>query len=259
MHLPSCSSLLCESRQTNEKTEQPDPKPVPPSRQPAPSLELCISNSTHVLITKLFQAYASEWKHSAVFQSKVEKKLSHTFNTKRNANLSEIKISHFKIHDDFDPQFSEVTPLPAVKDEFLWDFQLKFRGHIYFQISTTINFTWPVVNSLEVNVHVIIKSIYGRLRICYTNLANGKSWFSFVNDPVLEIQINPLVGKSQYNIGNLPQIQELINEMILSKIRKMTYPNRKTLKIPMSQSRKHKLSTELDISSIQRDSTRSAA
>lgn len=187
MHIPSCSSILNESRVTNEKTEQLKFKPIPTSLQPASSLELAIPNTTHVLLTKLFQAYASEWKHSSVFQSKIEKKLCHSLNTKRNANLSAITISHFKIHDDFDPQFSEVTPLPAVKDEFLWDFQLKFRGHIYFQISTTINFTWPVVNSLEVNVHVIIKSIYGRLRICYTNLANGKSWFSFVNDPVIDL------------------------------------------------------------------------
>lgn len=65
------------------------------------------------------------------------------------------------------------------------------------------------------------------------------------------------MGKSQYNIGNLPQIQELINEMIMSKIRKMTYPNRKTLKIPMSQNSKHKLPRELDISSIRRESPRS--
>lgn len=67
-------------------------------------------NTTDLLVTKLFNAYFSEWKSNLVFKKKVIKILNLSLNSKRNPKLQQINVSDFKIDDNFEINFSDVCP-----------------------------------------------------------------------------------------------------------------------------------------------------
>jgi hypothetical protein len=59
--------------------------------------------------------------------------------------------------------------------------------------------------------------------------------FSFIGEPSMNIEIEPVVGRSQYNLGSLPSVSDIIREFLAFKIRQMTFPNTEKLQIPMAR------------------------
>lgn len=45
-----------------------------------------------------------------------------------------------------------------------------------------------------------IKEIKGKIRLCFAELRQGKSWFSFVGEPNVSLEIQPLIGKHEYPV-----------------------------------------------------------
>jgi len=67
----------------------------------------------------------------------------------------------------------------------------------------------------------------------------------------VNLEIDPKIGKSKFSINNIPgvknslkffinfsKLKDMISDLILKKFQKMTYPNRKQLKIPMTGPKK---------------------
>jgi hypothetical protein len=68
----------------------------------------------------------------------------------------------------------------------------------------------------------------------------GKSWISFIGAPALTINIDPSFGESKMNLKKIPFVEETFRQLIFFTLRKMTYPNKNTMKIPMTYRNKDK-------------------
>lgn len=60
--------------------------------------------------------------------------------------------------------------------------------------------------------------------------------FAFIGEPTMSVELDPVVGKSQYNLTSLPSVSDIIREFLAFKIRRMTYPNKEKLRVPMADS-----------------------
>jgi len=87
---------------------------------------------------------------------------------------------------------------------------------------------------IPITAKILIKTFNGRIRICFVPSELGRSWFSFVGEPTLNMVIDPLIGENQYAISSIPQASSLITELITKKLKKMTYPYRKEIDLPMA-------------------------
>lgn len=52
----------------------------------------------------------------------------------------------------------------------------------------------------------MIKSLTGKIRICWVPTEYGTSWFSFVGEPSIDLNIEPKIGKSQFDLSGIPQV-----------------------------------------------------
>lgn len=66
------------------------------------------------------------------------------------------------------------------------------------------------------------------------NSSDEMNRFAFIGEPSMSIEIDPVVGKSQYNLSSLPSVSDIIREFLAFKIRRMTYPNKEKVRIPMA-------------------------
>jgi len=109
------------------------------------------------------------------------------------------------------PKISSIESQRSNDFEFLADFVNSFEGSIYFEIETSINMNLALLNSVVVpiKVKVELKSIHSNLRVCYVPLKYGKSWFSFIGEPVLSINIDPII-MNNFKITNIPKVSMII-------------------------------------------------
>lgn len=71
------------------------------------------------------------------------------------------------------------------------------RGHFLLEFETNILINWPKINyaKFPLQVSVLLKSLSGRMRFCFIPVLKNGSWFSFIGEPSISIEINPVVGK----------------------------------------------------------------
>lgn len=48
---------------------------------------------------------------------------------------------------------------------------------------------------------------------------------------------------ADFNIGNIPSAKELISELVLNKVKLLTYPNKQTVEIPLVKKEKKQKKT----------------
>lgn len=104
-----------------------------------------------------------------------------------------------------------------------------------FSLSTKILINWPKMQ-VPVNAVIVIKNIHGKLRMCFVPETLGKSWISFIGQPVLGLGIEPKVAS--YNLGNLGSVSEILSELVLNKVKLITFPNKQTVEIPITKKAK---------------------
>lgn len=78
-----------------------------------------------------------------------------------------------------------------------------------------------------------------RTVIVWTKLVSPKNYiirFAFIGEPTMSVDLDPVVGKSQYNLTSLPSVSDIIREFLAFKIRRMTFPNKEKLRVPMAAS-----------------------
>jgi len=182
--------------------------------------------------------FAQEWSKSGYFREKIMKALYTGFNKKKAKLIRQIKVIDFTFGDKA-PKVLGITCLPSDKFEFLCDFELAYQGNLSFEIQVQFE-SQPFLNMLNkdkplfIDAKILLKSLAGKLRICWVPSELGTSWFSFVGEPSLDLKIEPKIGKSKLDLSGIPQVISILKDFLESKIRKMTYPYRKELDLPMS-------------------------
>lgn len=141
-------------------------------------------------------------------------------------------ISLLKKIGNVDFNVKSVTPLKSEPFEFLYDLDFSMFGKFWIEIKSEIKL---LNQKFPFEVRILLKSITGKIRICWVSGLHGKSWFSFIGEPRLDLSIDPVLGKSRLSINNLPQAKELIHTMVKKKFKTMTHPNKKTMKIPLTK------------------------
>ncbi|CAD8074449.1 unnamed protein product [Paramecium sonneborni] len=190
-------------------------------------------STTSQLLQKLLKVLVNDWKESEYFKGKIKKILHKTFNKKRAAMLSEITVTELKIVGD-SPSLSEIQALRQDVNEFLCDMDLSFRGKIQIVLNTNIIINWPKEYQVPVEIKITISTFTSRIRLCFVPTYLGKSWLSMIGQPVINLDIEPTFLQ-KYNIAKIQQIADLIREFLIGKVKLMTYPNKLTIKIPLSK------------------------
>jgi len=191
-----------------------------------------------VWINKMLKVFFLEWSRSAYFKEKIMKVLYTGFNKKKAKLIRQIKVLDFILGDKA-PDLRSITYLPSDSIEFLCDFELVLQSSVSFEIQVQFE-SQPILNMLNkdkplfIDAKIIIKSLTGKIRICWVPTEYGTSWFSFVGEPLIDLNIEPKIGKSQFDLSGIPQVIAILRDFLDSRIRKMTYPYRKELDLPMA-------------------------
>ncbi|EGR32702.1 hypothetical protein IMG5_073520 [Ichthyophthirius multifiliis] len=134
------------------------------------------------------------------------------------------------------PEIKSIIPQKSEDCEFLVDLELSYKGTIIFEIDTAYHIDWPKANQykLPMTIKIQLNEFYSVIRACFVPKSYGKSWFSFIGEPVIQLDIDPIISK-KYHLSKLPQVKSIMQEIINQKIRKMTFPNIEMIKIPLSK------------------------
>ncbi|CAD8159001.1 unnamed protein product [Paramecium pentaurelia] len=190
-------------------------------------------STTSLLIQKLLKVLVNDWKESEYFKLKIKKTLNKSFNKKRTTMLSEIAVSDLKIVGDA-PSLSNIQVLRQDVNEFLCDLDLSFRGKIQIVLNTNLILNWPKEYQVPIEIKITISTFTSRIRLCFVPTYLGKSWLSMIGYPVINLDIETIILQ-KYNIANILQINDLIREFLIGKVKLMTYPNKLSIKVPLSK------------------------
>ncbi|OMJ86446.1 hypothetical protein SteCoe_12026 [Stentor coeruleus] len=182
-----------------------------------------------VWLNDLLDAFLSEWRYSPRFISYICRRLKKIYNKDNPDYIGEIEVKDVEIGDEA-PEIRDFTQLETDNDlEFFYDFELWFRGDV--KIHLEFELKWSVA-SLPVNVKVVLRSFYCKLRFFYAPSQTKCSWYSFISEPVHQITIEPVIGKmSKIALSKIPQINTLLVNALSRKIRKYVWPNKRSIKI----------------------------
>lgn len=165
----------------------------------------------------LLSVFYTEWKSNNYFKDKIKKLLWKSFNKKLPDFLQEIIIRNFTIKGD-PPIFKEIIPQKSESFEFLADVDIQFTGSILIEITTALHWNWPKrdFKIVPIRASIEIKQLIARIRLCFVPRNKGKSWFSFVGEPAIFIDIDPTIGeRSNFHINNIPKVSSIIKEVII--------------------------------------------
>jgi len=243
------TSALSAGSTTKDVQIQPNPEPQAQEQQQvrAPEVEQqevadlmkeYQGPANLIWFNKMFKVFALEWAKSGYFKEKIMKIFFKSFNKKRSKFVRLIKIKDLIIEPKF-PDIRSITPLPSDNFEFLYDIHMVYQGNVMMEIETRLE-PQPILNlfsggqPIPLSVKVWIKSLKGHVRICWVPSEYGRSWYSFVGQPIINLVVEPKLGVSQFDIRALPIVKTLITDLINKKIRKMTWPYRKEVDLPLA-------------------------
>jgi len=191
-----------------------------------------------IWINKMLKVFALEWAKSGYFKEKIIKSFFKAFNKKRSKFIRRMNVKDVIIDPTF-PDIRSIEVLPSNDFEFLYDFHLVYQGNAFVEIETRIE-PQPIISifngdePIPLSAKVLLKGLNAKIRLCWVPSEYGRSWFSFIGQPVLDVVVEPKIGISQFDIGALPQAKNLITELIMMRVKKMIYPYRKELDLPMA-------------------------
>lgn len=172
----------------------------------------------------------------------MSKKLEKQLNKNKPIFFDTFKVKHFNMLKR-PLVFHSIKPLPSDASEFLADLRFEYDGLISATIENTLNLNFTLKEyKVKVVIMVQVMRMYGVVRICLVPLKLGKSWMSFVAEPVLNMNVVPTVGDQNFDISTLPhvrlcfslQIKTIIKDFIINKFKQMTFPNRTSIDVPLS-------------------------
>jgi hypothetical protein len=91
---------------------------------------------------------------------------------------------------------------------------------------------YKLIRDIPVEVIIEIQEFYCVMRFCFVASMKGKGWFSFIGEPISKFQIFPSIAS--YRI-DLEILRTMFNNFLLNKLKKITYPIKQKISIPISK------------------------
>lgn len=181
---------------------------------------------------EMLNTFVQEWSLSDKFQAYLCKRLNKVYNKKRPKYLSEISVRQVDIKEPA-PEFKNFTPLECEQGDFFYEVEVFFKGQVRIHLAFDIQWT---LGSLQVNAVVVLRALYGRLRLFFSPCHRGRSFYAFTAEPAFQIALEPVLGKdNKLVLSKYPQLTTFLVSILARKIRKYVWPNRRSLKIPKSR------------------------
>lgn len=167
-----------------------------------------------------------------MFEMIICKVLKAIYNKNRPTYFDEILV-HRAILGGKAPELLSFTLLESKPDEFLCDVDVSFWGTVDVTVTSTILIKKFLKIPLKVIAH--IKSFNGKCRI-YFSQNEQKGWYSFVNTPIINFDLDPILGnKNQIYLKMFPKIKKIIEDKWQLRMNKYTLPCKRPLTIPFLQ------------------------
>ena len=181
-----------------------------------------------VWLNDLLRTFILEWRYSPKFIKYMCNKLQKGLNKDNPEYIGEIAVNDFEVGTQT-PELKDLTALHSSSNEFLYEFDLWFRGDVKVTLEFELKFS---VAAVLVNVKVVLRSFYAKLRFFYAQSSKKPSWYSFVSEPVHQITLEPVLGKmNKIALNKIPQINTILVSMLTKKFRKYVWPNKRPIKI----------------------------
>lgn len=181
-----------------------------------------------VWLNDLLRTFISEWRYSPKFIKYMCNKLQKGLNKDNPEYIGEITVSDIEVGSQT-PELKDLIALQTTANEFLYEFDLWFRGDVKVTLEFELKFS---VAAVLVNVKVVLRSFYAKLRFFYAQSSLKPSWYSFVSEPVHQISLEPVLGKmNKIALNKIPQINTILVSMLTKKFRKYVWPHKRSIKI----------------------------
>ena len=182
----------------------------------------------------LFSTFVKEWSESERFLSYLNRRLKKVYNKDRPQFLGEISVPKV-ILEGKPPEINRIIQLESDSGTFLHECDIWYKGGLEFYLDFEAHWT---VASVQVAVKVLVKGVYGRVRVFFCPSAMGKSWYCFIAEPAYQVEIQPVLGRqNKLELGRFPQLNSVLSALLARKIRKFVWPNRRSVKIPLSRTK----------------------
>jgi hypothetical protein len=83
-------------------------------------------------------------------------------------------------------------------------------------------------------IHFIVHSLNGTIRLYYNGNVDSESWYSFLGEPVIDFDINIIIGEENRVDINISTIKKFLKEAFKKRFRKYCLPNKRSLVIPLT-------------------------
>lgn len=182
----------------------------------------------------LFSTFLKEWSESQRFLAYLCRRLKKVYNKDRPQFLGEISVPKVVLEGK-PPEINKIVQLESEAGTFLHECDLWYKGGLEFYLDFEAHWT---VASVQVAVKVVLRSIYGRVRVFFCPSAQGKSWYSFTAEPAYQVEIQPVLGRqNKVELGRFPQLNSVLSAVLARKFRKFVWPNRRSVKIPLARTK----------------------
>ena len=144
-----------------------------------------------------------------MFETILCKVLKAIYNKNRPAYFDEILV-HWAILGGKAPELLSFTLLDSKPEEFLCDVDISFRGTVDVTITSTILIKKIARIPLKVNAH--IKSLNGKCWLFFSQ-NDQKGWYAFVNTPIVNFELDPILGqKNQIYLKLFPKLKKIVED-----------------------------------------------
>jgi len=202
------------------------------------SREKSSESTEFVWFSQMLKVFTLEWAKSPYFKERMIKKVLRSLNKRKKTYIKEFEVKDFVIGSKA-PEIRKIELLASEPYEFICDFDLSYQGGVLVEIEAKLE-PQKIINAfsknylLPVKVKALMRKFHGKVRICWKPSEYGPSWFSFVGEPFADIQVDPLFGNRLFNMTAFPKVESFLKNLIAKKLKKMTYPHRKELRLPLA-------------------------
>ncbi len=114
---------------------------------------------------------------------------------------------------------------------------MSYRGTLDVSLSTDLLVTIPYTSKrirIPLYIHFIVNSLNGTIRLYYNGVKDTESWYAFIAEPVLDFDINIIIGEENRIDINISTIKKFLKKAFKNRFRKYCLPNKRTLLIPLT-------------------------
>jgi hypothetical protein len=103
------------------------------------------------------------------------------------------KEVNFQRKSEYEVKFNKINYL-----KFLYDIDVSYRGTIDIFLSTYLLVKIPYFHKvirIPLNCEIKVLSLNGTVRLYYNGNENGESWYAFLGEPVMDFDVNIIIGE----------------------------------------------------------------